>query len=191
LSRSPIFGSNTEEFQAVTVIPIQYPSYSKLWYWGPALLIAAALCNGAAVKKPADRKPAPDFTLPNASGGMVHLSDSKGKVVLLDFWATWCGPCRTETPWLIELSQKYKDRGLAVIGVSMDDSWTPVKPYIAKANVPYTILLGNDSLTPSFGKLDALPVAYFLDRQGRVAATHVGAGSRKQFERIIEGLLSE
>ncbi len=122
---------------------------------------------------------------------MVHLSDSKGKVVLLDFWATWCGPCRTETPWLIELSQKYKDQGLAVIGVSMDDNWTPVRPYIAKANVPYTILLGNDSLSASYGKLDALPVAYFLDRQGRIAATHVSAGSRKQFERIIEGLLSE
>jgi cytochrome c biogenesis protein CcmG/thiol:disulfide interchange protein DsbE len=146
---------------------------------------------GTNVKKPGDRKPAPDFALPNASGAIIHLSDSKGKVVLLDFWASWCGPCRTETPWLIALSEKYKSQGLAVLGVSMDDSWTPVKPYVARASVPYTILLGNDSLTASFGKLDALPVAYFLDRQGRIAATHVGAGSLKQFEQIIRGLLIE
>lgn len=163
---------------------------SNIRYFGLVLLLTAAVW-GTNVKKPGDRKPAPDFALPNASGAIIHLSDSKGKVVLLDFWASWCGPCRTETPWLIALSEKYKSQGLAVLGVSMDDSWTPVKPYVARASVPYTILLGNDSLTASFGKLDALPVAYFLDRQGRIAATHVGAGSLKQFEQIIRGLLIE
>jgi thiol-disulfide isomerase/thioredoxin len=159
--------------------------------FGLVLITTAALCGAASFKKPGDRKPAPDFALPNASGQTVHLSDSKGKVVLLDFWATWCAPCRSETPWLIALSQKYKNQGLAIVGVSMDDNWTPVKPYIARASVSYTILLGNNSLSASFGKLDALPVAYFLDRQGHIAVKHVGAGSRKQFEQIIQGLLSE
>ena len=159
--------------------------------FGLAAIMIAALYGAASLKKPGDRKPAPDFALPNASGQTIHLSDSKGKVVLLDFWATWCAPCRSETPWLIALSEKYKNQGLAVVGVSMDDNWTPVRPYIARASVPYTILLGNDSLTASFGKLNALPVACFLDRQGRIATTHVGAGSRKQFEQIIQGLLSE
>ena len=90
------------------------------------------------VKDSGQRKAAPDFELKDANGKVVHLSDYKGKVVLLDFWATWCGPCGIEIPWFIEFQRKYKDRGFTVLGVSMDDStkthsaWEDVKPYVAE-----------------------------------------------------------
>src|SRR5712671_2004016 len=83
------------------------------------------------VKAEADRRPAPDFALKDADGKTVHLSDYKGKVVLLDFWATWCAPCKIEIPWFMEFEQQLKDRGFAVVGVSMDeDGWGVVKPYL-------------------------------------------------------------
>ena len=148
-------------------------------------------CTAVAASRTQERKPAPDLALPDASGHIVHMTDFQGKVVLLDFWATWCGPCRTETPWLSELYNQYKSDGFTILGISMDDNWTPVKPFLARYNVPYPVVLGNDALTAGFGKLDALPVAYFVDRRGRVAATHVGAGSRKQFQQIIESLLNQ
>lgn len=138
-----------------------------------------------------ERKPAFNFALKDAEGSIVHLADYKGKVVLLDFWATWCGPCRSETRWLIELSKKYADAGLVVVGVSMDDDgWPAVKAYVAKTGISYPIVLGNKSISGQFGKLDALPVAHFLDRENRIAATHTGAGNRKQFEDTIKILLN-
>lgn len=159
-------------------------------------LIVAAVCilpftSSFGIRKAVERKPAPSLALKDATGNMLTLEAQRGKVVLLDFWATWCAPCRTETPWLIELSEKYRDRGLVVLGVSMDDNWPVVKAYAAKAGINYPILLGNDSLTSAFGKLDSLPVAYFLDRQLRVADSQTGAGNRKQFERVIQTLISE
>ena len=79
-----------------------------------------------------DRKPAANFTLADANGAKVALADYKGKVVLLNFWATWCGPCKVEIPWFVEFNKTYKDRGLAVVGVSLDDDgWKSVKPYLA------------------------------------------------------------
>jgi thiol-disulfide isomerase/thioredoxin len=153
------------------------------------LTVTLCLASALTLKKEDDRKPAPDFALKDAEGHAVRLSDYKGKVVLIDFWATWCGPCKAETPWLIELSEKYKEQGLVVLGVSMDDDWPPVKAYAAKKGIAYPILLGDKSLTPGYGKLDALPVAYFLDREQRVAAIHTGAGNRRQFEESIKTLL--
>jgi cytochrome c biogenesis protein CcmG/thiol:disulfide interchange protein DsbE len=162
-----------------------------LSYFTVAVLFTLPFAVSFGNRKAVERKPVPSLALKDMTGNTFTLEEERGKVVLLDFWATWCGPCRTETPWLIELSEKYKDRGLVVLGVSMDDSWSPVKPYVSKAGISYPILLGNDSLTAAFGKLNALPVAYFLDRQLRVADTHTGAGNKKQFEQIIQNLLSE
>jgi peroxiredoxin len=101
-------------------------------------------------------KAAPNFTLKDADGRNVSLSDYKGKVVLLNFWATWCGPCKLEIPWFVEFEQKYKDRGFAVLGVSMDeDGWEVVKPYLAKTKVNYRILLGNDDVAKLYGGVDS------------------------------------
>src|SRR5271154_5514257 len=95
------------------------------------MLAGACIATGCAKRAAKNRKAAPEFSLKDANGQTVHLSDYKGKVVLLDFWATWCGPCKVEIPWFIEFESQYKSRGLTVIGVSMDDDgWKLVKPFI-------------------------------------------------------------
>jgi thiol-disulfide isomerase/thioredoxin len=153
------------------------------------LTLTLFLASALSLKKESDRRAAPDFELKDAQGHAVRLSDYQGRVVLIDFWATWCGPCRAETPWLIELSNKYKDQGLVVVGISMDDNWAVVKPFLAKAGVTYPVVLGNQSLTAGYGRLEDLPVAYFVDRHQRLAAVHIGAGKQKQFEENIKALL--
>ena len=145
----------------------------------------------AAVKSEKDRKPAPDFALKDASGATVKLSDYKGKVILLDFWATWCGPCKIEIPWFIEFEQTYKDKGFSVIGVSMDeDGWNVVKPYIQERKVNYRILLGTEQVGQLYGGVDSLPTTYLIDRSGKIAAVHVGLETGKDgFQNEITRLL--
>src|SRR5947208_1985561 len=93
----------------------------------------AACSRKSAVRTETERQQAPDFTLKDATGTAVKLSDYRGKVVLLNFWATWCGPCKIEIPWFIDFQQQYKDRDFAVLGISMDDDgWQSVKPYVAE-----------------------------------------------------------
>jgi cytochrome c biogenesis protein CcmG/thiol:disulfide interchange protein DsbE len=120
-------------------------------------------------------KPAPDFALKDRDGATVHLSDYKGKVVMLDFWATWCGPCKIEIPWFMEFEQQYKDKGFAVLGVSMDEGgWDDVKPYIEERKINYRILLGDDKVDHEYGGIDSLPTTFLIDRSGKIAAVHVG-----------------
>jgi len=142
------------------------------------------------VKAEKDRHTAPDFLLKDADGKTVHLSDYKGKVVLLDFFATWCGPCKIEIPWFMDFERKNKDRGFSVLGVSMDDEgWEVVKPFLLNLGVNYRVVIGNDSTAQSYGGVDALPTSFLIDREGRIAAVHVGLAGRKDFEDGIEKLL--
>ena len=98
----------------------------------------------AALKTTGDRRTAPDFEFTDASGTKIRLADYKGKVVLLNFWATWCGPCNVEIPWFNEFETAFKDRGLSVVGVSMDEGgWKTVKPYIEQRQVSYRIVIGD------------------------------------------------
>jgi len=146
--------------------------------------------KAASVKPDNQRKPAPDFTLKDADGKVVHLTDYRGKVVLLDFWATWCGPCKIEIPWFMEMQRKNKDKGFEVLGVAMDDEgWEVVKPFVADLNVNYRIVIGNDSTAEIYGGVDALPTTFLIDREGKIAAVHVGLASKKEFEDGIEELL--
>ncbi len=116
------------------------------------------------MKAEKDRKPAPEFALKDADGKTVHLADYKGKVVLLDFWATWCAPCKIEIPWFMEFEQQLKDRGFAVVGVSMDeDGWGVVKPYLQEMKINYRILMGNEQVGSIYGGVDSLP-DYVFDR---------------------------
>jgi peroxiredoxin len=142
------------------------------------------------VKPDGERHPAPEFALKDANGKTVRLEDYKGKVVLLDFFATWCGPCKIEIPWFMEMERKNKDRGFAVLGVSMDDEgWDIVKPFLADLGVNYRVVIGNDSTAQLYGGVDALPTTFLIDRNGKIASVHIGLASRKDFEDGIEQLL--
>jgi cytochrome c biogenesis protein CcmG/thiol:disulfide interchange protein DsbE len=145
---------------------------------------------GAPAKLETDRKTAPDFALNDASGKPVRLSALQGKVVLLNFWATWCGGCQVEIPWFIQFESKYKNSGLAIIGVSMDDDgWKSVKPYIEQKKVNYTIVIGNDELGKLYG-LGSMPMTLLIDRDGKIAASHVGLVRRRDYQNEIETLLN-
>jgi peroxiredoxin len=143
-----------------------------------------------AVKAETKRNAAADFALKDVDGKTVRLADYRGKVVLLDFWATWSGPCKIEIPWFIEMQRRLKDRGFAVIGISMDEEgWEVVKPFLARMNVNYRVVIGSDPVAQSYGGIDALPTTFLIDREGRIAATHVGVTSRKDFEDGVQQLL--
>jgi peroxiredoxin len=160
-----------------------------------ALSLAACSSRPAAVKSAAnqtvDGKPAPDFSLKDANGQTAHLSDYKGKVVLLDFWATWCGPCKIEIPWFMEFEREFKDRGFAVVGVSMDeDGWSAVKPYLIQMKMNYRVLLGNDQVGTLYGGVDSLPTTFLIGRDGKIASVHIGVtAGKEEFKDAIVHLL--
>jgi cytochrome c biogenesis protein CcmG/thiol:disulfide interchange protein DsbE len=165
---------------------------------GFTALALLAACSGtssahsSSSSQPAhtDRRPAPEFTLKDANGASVKLSDYRGKVVLLNFWATWCGPCAMEIPWFTEFQQQYKSKGFEVLGVSMDDDgWGVVKPYIKDHNINYRIVLGNDSVTQLYGGVDSLPTSFLIDQQGRIAYVHVGLAGKSDYSNEIQNLL--
>jgi peroxiredoxin len=148
--------------------------------------------NGIAVKDNRYRQAAPDFTLKDADGKTVHLSDYKGKVVLLDFWATSCGPCRIEIPWFTHLEREKKDRGFEVLGVAVnEDGWDDVKPFLARMKVNYRVVMGDDRTAEAYGGIDAIPTTLLIDKQGKIAAIHVGLADPKDFEDGVEALLRE
>jgi peroxiredoxin len=144
----------------------------------------------APVKPDKDRHQAPDFALKDINGQTVRLSDYRGKVVLLDFWATWCGPCQVEIPWFVDLERKNKDKGFAVLGVSMDDEgWEVVKPFLSDLGVNYRVVIGNEETSQLYGGVDALPTTFLIDRSGKIAAVHVGLADRRDFEDGVQQLL--
>jgi len=152
--------------------------------------LAAKHPAGASLKPEKERTPAPDFALDDASGNPVQLSGFKGKVVLLNFWATWCGGCKVEIPWLIEFQEQYGHRGFVVLGVSLDaDGWKLVRPFIGEKKINYRVMVGTDDIAARFGADQALPVSLVIDKSGRIAATHVGLPEKSVYRAEIEKLL--
>ena len=137
-------------------------------------------------------KAPPDFTLKDAAGKRISLSDFKGKVVLLNFWATWCGPCKVEIPWFIEFEKQYQARGFTVLGVSMDeDGWKAISPYLAEHHVNYPVVLGDEDVSKQYGGIDALPTTFVIARDGKIKAIHEGLPEqgRAEYEKEIKELL--
>ncbi len=172
-----------------------------------AFLVAAVFPHAAeagtirASIQPSDaRKPAPMFSLPDASGKSIRPSDYRGRVVLLNFWATECGGCRLEIPSFLELDQAYKGKGLVVVGVSMDlsyedlkdaqEGWSRVKPFVQAHQIKYPILMGDDKVTKLYD-IEALPLTHLIDAKGRIAATYVGVVDKNDIEANIKILLRE
>jgi len=132
---------------------------------------------------------APDFSLPDLNGGQLSLSTYRGKVVLLDFWATWCVPCREEIPHFVDMQNQYRDQGLQIIGVSMDDGPEPVRDFYSHFKMNYPVVMGNARIGELYGGVLGLPIAYVIGRNGRIYAKHIGATGIPIFEKEIVPLL--
>ena len=136
-------------------------------------------------------QPAPDFSLGLVDGNTFKLSEHRGKVVVIDFWATWCGPCKIEIPWFVEFQTKYGAQGLQVVGVSVDDTVDKLNPFIREFKMNYPVLqgLGHDDLTNAYGPMWGIPVTAVISRDGKICSKHTGLGSKDKFEDEIKGLL--
>jgi len=135
-------------------------------------------------------KPAPEFALMDINGNERKLSDYKDKVVILDFFATWCPPCRDEIPHFIDLYTKYKDQGLEIIGVALDWNGKRVVPAFSEENgINYTVLLGDKKVPDLYGGIDAIPTTFILDKEGNIRKKYIGYKEKEVFEKHIKELL--
>jgi len=145
-------------------------------------------------------KPAPPFALEDLSGKKVSLADYKGKAVLINFWATWCGPCKVETPWLVDLRNQYAAKGFEILGISTDEidrsdakmfgeTRKEIGDFVQKLHMPYPVLIEGDSLSKPYGGLDAMPTSFFVDRNGKIVAATMGISSKDDIEANIQKAL--
>ena len=134
---------------------------------------------------------AQDFSLPDIDGNNVSLTDFSGKVIILNFWATWCPPCRTEIPHFVELYDTYKDEGLVIIGIDVDPTETPdvLKPFAAQYGIIYPLLLGTKQVESQYGGIQSIPTTFIIDRNGDIIQKYIGSRSKSVFEQEILKLL--
>jgi len=147
--------------------------------------------SGSSSASRTQHREAPDFTLARLDGGELRLSSYRGKVVLLDFWATWCVPCREETPHFVELEKKYGGQGFEIIGVSMDDSPDPVRAFDQQFHINYPVVMGTADVGSAYGGVLGLPIAFLIDPSGHIYAKHMGATDSAVFENEITSLLEK
>ena len=146
----------------------------------------AANPSSAAEPKPA----APNWQLRDINGKLVSLADFKGKIVILDFWATWCPPCRQEIPGFVALQRKYQDKGLVIIGVSLDQQGpSVVKPFMRELGMNYPVVMGNPKIVGDYGFITAIPTTFVIDRRGNVVTAYEGFTDQATFESVIGPLL--
>ena len=151
---------------------------------------SSAVASGAA-SGPMTGKLAPDFTLPTLDGKKVRLSDYRGKAVLVNFWATWCGPCNVEMPWLVDLHKKYASQGFEILGVSMDDvSNDEIAKFAQQKHVDYPILIGQDSVGDAYGGIPFLPGNFYIDRSGKIVDKGFGLRGKAEIEADIQKIIA-
>jgi cytochrome c biogenesis protein CcmG/thiol:disulfide interchange protein DsbE len=140
----------------------------------------------------AEQKPAPDFSLQDINGNIVKLSDFTGKTVVLNFWATWCAPCRKEIPDFIEMQNEYGKQGVQFIGIAIDQEGVQViKPYAEKVKMNYPVLVGNDAVFAKFGGNNAIPVTLLIDKKGTIRNSYVGMKPKQALEDMVLALMRE
>jgi cytochrome c biogenesis protein CcmG/thiol:disulfide interchange protein DsbE len=143
------------------------------------------------LKPKGDRPDAPNFSLKDARDRDIELSKLKGKVVLVNFWATWCEGCQVEIPWFVEFQKQYQEEGLVVVGVSMDDDgWKSVRPWIQEKKVNYLVVIGDQGLAKRYN-LEGMPLTVLVDRQGRIADVNSGIVDKIAGQQKIKALLAE
>jgi thiol-disulfide isomerase/thioredoxin len=173
-------------------VPLPTPS-SLGWMANAESDVASGSGEGASADFcPANAKKANlDFTVPDMHGKPVRLADYKGKVILLDFWATWCGPCRIEIPHFVELQKQYRSEGLVVLGFSVDDTVERLRPFASEFDMNYPVLvgLGRDDVREALGPIWAMPTTLLISRDGRICRRNTGIQGRERYERDIKALL--
>jgi peroxiredoxin len=156
--------------------------------------------DAQAALNPLIGKPAPQFSLEDLSGKKISLADYKGKALLINFWATWCGPCKVETPWLVDLRNQYAPKGFEILGVSTDDidrddarmfgtEKKEIADFVERMRMPYPVLIEGDKLSKPYGGLDAMPTSFFVDRNGKIVAATMGISSKDDIETNIRKAL--
>ena len=138
---------------------------------------------------PGEHPTAPEFSLSDLHGGKVDLSSYRGKVVLLDFWATWCDPCREEIPRFIELQNEFEGQGLQIVGIAMDDDPQPVRDYYRQVKMNYPVAMGDARTGELYGGILGVPIAFMIGRDGHIYAKHVGATTFTTFADEVAALL--
>ena len=143
--------------------------------------VAAALVRA----EPVSPTLAPAWKLKDADGKEVSSAQFKGKVIVVDFWATWCGPCRHEIPGYIALQKKYAKDGLVIVGVAVNDTEPAVKSFAAKQGVNYTVVMGDDAVVEAFGGMEAIPTTFIIDREGKIRERKVGSEDATEYEQTL------
>jgi peroxiredoxin len=198
-------GSSKARMIAVAVTAVALLAIAIPFVWQPDVEAEPAAVTASADPAPAasdaeptaacmaDPKPANfDFTMKDVDGNEVALSSYKGKVVLLNFWATWCGPCKAEIPGFVRLQEKYRDRGLVIVGYSVDDTAEKAKAYAAQYKMNYPILLGEgrEDVQDAYGPIWGIPASFIISKDGKVCRKHMGIAPEAQFEKEVVALLN-
>lgn len=149
----------------------------------------AAMAAGGLHACDASARPASfDFTLTDMNGEKVDLRQYEGKPVLLNFWATWCGPCKFEIPAFVALQDKYRDEGFTVLGVSVDDPAPALRSFAAEYKMNYPVLMADDAIQEAYGPIFAIPVSFFIKKDGMICKKHFGPATKEQFEEDVRAL---